>query len=139
MGDLIRLSERMEARRGKHGGEARRRVPRPRTTAEFVFDLGDPFTYLAAEALERAYDQVVWTPASAAALQRPSLSADAVRRAAEERAAFLRQRRFSMIGVPDEYSPGSRIECVTRLIAVTMTRSQSSMCPRTPAPPPIRQ
>src|SRR5690349_12801948 len=38
-----------------------------------------------------------------------------------KRAAFLRQLRLSISGVPEEYSPGSRIELVTRLIAVTMT------------------
>src|SRR5690606_29076690 len=46
-----------------------------------------------------------------------------------KRAAFLRHSRFSISGVPEEYSPGSRIEPVTRLIAVTVTRSQISMWP----------
>src|SRR3546814_8591890 len=40
-----------------------------------------------------------------------------------KRAAALRQPRLSISGVPEEYSPGSRIEWVTRLIAVT-TRSE---------------
>jgi len=90
MGDLIRLSERREALR-------RRRAPGPRsrTRAEFFFDLACPFTYLAAERVERAFDEVAWRPAFANALWRSSLAADAlgaasVRRAAEERAAALR-------------------------------------------------
>ena len=54
-----------------------------------------PFTYLAAERVERAFDDVTWTPASATALRRGSLADDevalaAVRAAAEERAAAVR-------------------------------------------------
>src|SRR5690606_23919100 len=55
------------------------------------------------------------------------------------RAALLRQLRLSMIGVPDEYSPGTSIECVTRAIEVITTRSQMARWPRMPAPPPTRQ
>jgi hypothetical protein len=57
MGDLIRLAERREARRTRtlrgHG----------RTRVEFLFDLCCPFSYLAAERVERAFDDVIWTPA----------------------------------------------------------------------------
>ena len=56
-----------------------------------------------------------------------------------KRAALLRQLRLSIKGVPDEYSPGSRMEWVTSDIAVTTTRSQTSRWPRMPAPPPTRQ
>jgi 2-hydroxychromene-2-carboxylate isomerase len=89
MGEVIRLAERREARR--------HRAPKkpPRVKAEFLFDLCCPFTYLAAERVERAFDDVVWTPASTIALRCGSLGSDAesvelVRRAAEERAAVLR-------------------------------------------------
>jgi 2-hydroxychromene-2-carboxylate isomerase len=90
MGDVIRLSERREA--------ALRRGPawqRARSRAEFYFDLACPFTYLAAERVERAFDEVAWRPASSDALRRASLANDdvtaaSVRRAAEERAAALR-------------------------------------------------
>jgi 2-hydroxychromene-2-carboxylate isomerase len=89
MGEVIRLAERRQARRGK---------PRQRSASlrgEFLFDLASPFTYLAAERVERAFDDVTWTPASSTALRRTSLAADevalaAVRAAAEERAAELR-------------------------------------------------
>lgn len=89
MGEVIRLAERRQARRS---------VPRQRSAAlrgEFLFDLSSPFTYLAAERVERAFDDVTWTPASTTALQRTSLAADeaalaAMRAAAEERAAALR-------------------------------------------------
>jgi 2-hydroxychromene-2-carboxylate isomerase len=89
MGEVIRLAERRKARRTRPG----HRVSRVR--AEFFFDLACPFTYLAAERVERAFDDVVWTPASKTALRAGSLDADegaleTLRTAAEERAAALR-------------------------------------------------
>jgi 2-hydroxychromene-2-carboxylate isomerase len=88
MGEVIRLAERRKARRTRTGRVARVR-------AEFFFDLACPFTYLAAERVERAFDDVVWTPASKTALRAGSLGSDegaedAVRAAAEERATALR-------------------------------------------------
>jgi 2-hydroxychromene-2-carboxylate isomerase len=89
MGDVINLAERRDARRSRG---APVRVPR---RAEFFFDLSSPFTYLAAERVDRAFEHVMWTPASAAALQqgRPGggdAGLDRLRAAAEERAALLR-------------------------------------------------
>ncbi len=89
MGELIRLADRRQARRDR---------PRQRPAslrAEFLFDLACPFTYLAAERVERAFDDVTWTPASTTALRRGSLASDevalaAMRAAAEKRAAMLR-------------------------------------------------
>jgi 2-hydroxychromene-2-carboxylate isomerase len=89
MGEVIRLAERRQARHER---------PRRRPTllrAEFLFDLACPFTYLAAERVERAFDDVTWTAASSTALRRGSLADDepalaAVRLAAEERAAAVR-------------------------------------------------
>jgi 2-hydroxychromene-2-carboxylate isomerase len=90
MGDVILLSERREALRRRGAGRRRER-----SRAEFFFDLSCPFTYLAVERVERAFDAVIWTPASTAALRRSDVAADPVaaetlRRAAEERAAALR-------------------------------------------------
>jgi 2-hydroxychromene-2-carboxylate isomerase len=90
MGDVIKLSERRDALRRRSAGRQRER-----SRAQFFFDLASPFTYLAAERVERAFDDVVWTPASADALRRSSLADDhigaaGVRRSAEERAAALR-------------------------------------------------
>jgi 2-hydroxychromene-2-carboxylate isomerase len=89
VGEVIRLAERRQARRTR----TREWVAPAR--AEFLFDLACPFTYLAAERVERAFDHVVWTPASATVLRGGSLASDpealaAVRAAAEERAAALR-------------------------------------------------
>jgi 2-hydroxychromene-2-carboxylate isomerase len=90
MGEVIKLSERRDALRRRGPGRQR-----ARSRGEFYFDLACPFTYLAAERVERSFDDVVWRPASADALRRSSLADDdvcaaAVRRAAEERAVKLR-------------------------------------------------
>ena len=87
MGEVIRLAE----RRG-----ARRPAPRQRRIrVEFLFDLACPFTYLAAERVERAFTDVTWAPASNTALRAGSLASDdvalaGVRAAAEQRARELR-------------------------------------------------
>jgi 2-hydroxychromene-2-carboxylate isomerase len=89
MGDVIKLAERREARRTR---TMRRHGP---TRVEFLFDLCCPFSYLAAERVERAFDDVVWTPASATALRCGSPASDEreleeLCAAAERRAAALR-------------------------------------------------
>jgi 2-hydroxychromene-2-carboxylate isomerase len=89
MGEVIRLAERRQARRTR---PRQRIVP---SRAEFFFDLACPFTYLAAERVERAFDHVVWTPASVTILRGGALASDPgaleiVRTAAEERALTLR-------------------------------------------------
>src|SRR6059058_540455 len=88
MGEVIRLEDR-RARR-QPGAEGRGAV-----RAEFFFDLASPFTYLAAERVDRAFDEVTWTPACARTLRCASLPADEaeaqeVMEKAEERAAALR-------------------------------------------------
>lgn len=88
MGEVIELAERREARRQAPG-----RPPRAAARAEFLFDLACPFTYLATERVERAFDDVRWTPASLLALRcgsQDEAGAAVVRRAAEARAAELR-------------------------------------------------
>ena len=89
MGELIQLAERRDARRT-------RSLRRPASVrADFMFDLACPFTYLVAERVERAFDDVRWIPASTTALRAGSLGSDeaateVVRVAAEQRAAALR-------------------------------------------------
>jgi 2-hydroxychromene-2-carboxylate isomerase len=85
MGDLIDLDERREARRRRTAAPVRRRI-----AAEFYFDLACPFSYLAAERVERTFDDAVWTPAAAAPGQIDCTPTAAVRRQAEERAGLLR-------------------------------------------------
>src|SRR3954471_13576756 len=88
MGDVIRLDDR-RARRlpDAVAGDAVR--------AEFLFDLASPFTYLAAERVDRAFDEVTWTPACSRTLRCASMPADfgdvqPIVDHAEERAAALR-------------------------------------------------
>jgi 2-hydroxychromene-2-carboxylate isomerase len=76
MGELIILSEWL----------ADRARPRPRAGAAFFFDLGCPFSYLAAERVERLLEGVEWVPV--AGLNTPGDLASRV--AAERRAAELR-------------------------------------------------
>jgi 2-hydroxychromene-2-carboxylate isomerase len=114
LGDLIRLSEGMEPH-GRRGADARGRrgAARRRTRAEFYFDLSCPFTYLAAEQLERVFDEVVWTPASGAAIRRASACTDAaeaapLRAAAERRAGALRLPLVWPDGWPHEVPAAMR-------------------------------
>ena len=90
MGDLIRLAERRAARVARTAGG-----PMAPARVEFLFDLCCPFSYLAAERVDRIFDEVVWTPASTSALCCGSLSTDpealaGYRLSAERRALELR-------------------------------------------------
>ena len=89
MGDVIRLAERRAAREARAG----HRVAPARV--EFLFDLCCPFSYLAAERVDRIFDEVIWTPASTSALCCGSLTTDPdgladYRLSAERRALELR-------------------------------------------------
>src|SRR3954453_21820200 len=89
MGDLIRLAEHRAAR------EARVTRTGAPLRVEFIFDLCCPFSYLAAERVDRIFDDVVWTPASTSALCCGSMASDpeglaAYRSGAERRAVELR-------------------------------------------------
>src|ERR1700755_2095012 len=89
MGDLIRVDDRRTRRRldATAGG--------PAVRAEFFFDLASPFTYLAAERVDRAFDEVTWSPAGAGSLScREAATGEreiaAVAERAEQRAVALR-------------------------------------------------
>src|ERR1700710_1187399 len=89
MGEVIRLEDRRARLRpgASVSGDA--------VKAEFLFDLGSPFTYLAAERVDRAFDAVTWTPACARTLRCAALPANQkeiapIMELAEERAAALR-------------------------------------------------
>jgi 2-hydroxychromene-2-carboxylate isomerase len=98
MGELIRLAERRAAREARAGQRA---AP---ARVEFLFDLSCPFSYLAAERVDRIFDEVTWTPASNFALCCGSLAADrdglaeyrleAERRALELRLPLIWPERF---------------------------------------------
>ena len=91
MGIVISLADHRPERRGSAGGA------RPRVT--FAFDLASPWTYLAAERVDRLFVGVNWRPAYADVLPDPLAVADpsgpagrdaAERAAAERRAGELR-------------------------------------------------
>jgi 2-hydroxychromene-2-carboxylate isomerase len=107
MGEVIWLAERREARRPR----LRRRGA---VRAEFFFDLACPFTYLAAERVDRAFGAVRWTAASTTALRRGSLTADPaalaeVRAAAQARAAALRLPLVWPEGFPADVPAAMRL------------------------------
>jgi 2-hydroxychromene-2-carboxylate isomerase len=81
MGELISLAERRAARAEAHAPPVRPRVG-------FFFDIASPWTYLAAERVDRRFADVRWQPAVAEALP-AARDLAAQRRAAEERAAEL--------------------------------------------------
>jgi 2-hydroxychromene-2-carboxylate isomerase len=108
MGEVIRLAERRDARRPR---PQRRSEP---LRAEFFFDLACPFSYLAAERVDRAFDSVRWTPASTTALRCGSLAGDEealtlLRRAAEQRAAMLRMPLVWPEGFPADVPAAMRL------------------------------
>jgi 2-hydroxychromene-2-carboxylate isomerase len=81
LGELISLAERRAARAEAHAPPARPRV-------SFFFDLASPWTYLAAERVDRRFAEVRWQPAVGEVLPGArDLSCE--RRAVEERAAEL--------------------------------------------------
>jgi 2-hydroxychromene-2-carboxylate isomerase len=83
LGELIFLAERRAARAAAHG------PPRARPRVTFFFDLASPWTYLAAERVDRLFVGVRWQPALDDALtERPDDEVE--RKAAERRAAELR-------------------------------------------------
>jgi 2-hydroxychromene-2-carboxylate isomerase len=89
MGEVVRLADRRARPRSAAIGA------REAVRAEFFFDLASPFTYLAAERVDRAFDAVTWSPACARTLRCRCLPTDAaaleaVLAHAEARAGVLR-------------------------------------------------
>jgi 2-hydroxychromene-2-carboxylate isomerase len=82
LGELISLAERRAARAAVNEPFTRPRV-------NFFFDLASPWTYLAAERVDRLFAAVRWQPAVADALL-TDRGGEIERRAAEQRAAELR-------------------------------------------------
>ena len=83
MGIVTSLEDHRQARRRRLSASAG--AP-PRAT--LFFDLGSPYTYLAAERADRLFARLEWLPAAADVLQGPALSEEG-RRAVADRAALL--------------------------------------------------
>jgi 2-hydroxychromene-2-carboxylate isomerase len=133
MGEVIQLAERRARRRGSRCAPVRAGAMR----AEFLFDLACPFTYLAAERVDRAFDAVVWTPASATALRRGALDGDSatarrMRRAVEERADQLRMPLIWPDRFPDEVPAAMRVAALAsergRGAAFTLAAGRLAYC-----------
>ena len=84
MGDVVSLAEHRTARSQGHGVRSHAGAGRlPRVT--FYFDLSSPFTYLAAERVDRLFGNLIWRPVLEEMLQ----AAEPPRAAAEDRAHAL--------------------------------------------------
>jgi 2-hydroxychromene-2-carboxylate isomerase len=84
MGTVISLHEHRRARTSRMA-DARGAPAR----ATLFFDLGSPYTYLAAERADRLFERLEWLPASADALQAAALTEEGVR-SVRDRALLLR-------------------------------------------------
>jgi 2-hydroxychromene-2-carboxylate isomerase len=76
-----------------------RRRQRDRGRPTLYFDLGSPYTYLAAERADRMFAGLEWCPVSSDALQCPTLIGD------DERAAIA--RRAALLDLPIVWSLGA--------------------------------
>lgn len=105
MGHVISLDERRRARQ-----QAVDDRPRTRSKVTFFFDLASPFTYLAAERVDRMFPGLTWRPALTEALHAGDPLAAATDRAAAQQAAEERAAALQMPLVwPDVYPSGARV------------------------------
>ena len=96
MGDVVHLAQ----ARGRRERAARRGA----APAFFYFDLACPFSYLAAERVERLFARVVWRPVLGDGIHRGDPWADPLRAAAARAAA---ERRATELRVPLVWPEGS--------------------------------
>jgi 2-hydroxychromene-2-carboxylate isomerase len=100
VGDVVRLAQ-MRARK------ARSATADSAGHASFYFDLACPFSYLAAERVERLFDRVVWRPVLGDAVHRGDPWADPVRAAPARLAAERRARELRVPLVWPERRPAA--------------------------------
>jgi 2-hydroxychromene-2-carboxylate isomerase len=104
MGHVISLDERRSARLAM----TERRPSRMKVT--FFFDLASPFTYLAAERVDRLFPGLAWRPALTEALHAGNPLSGGVDREAAQVAAEERAVQLHMPLVwPDDYPAGARV------------------------------
>ncbi len=118
MGEVISLDQRRAARPARtQDAGPRRRGPRP--AVSFAFDLASPWTYLAAERVDRAFPAAVWQP----------VAADALRGAGEYAEDHdLVEARATELGMPLVWPerPGAGGRVATRVAAWAAERGQAS-------------
>src|ERR671930_1709660 len=104
MGDVISLEQRRSARLAMAGD----RPSRMKVT--FFFDLASPFTYLAAERVDRLFPALSWRPALTEALHAGNpLSAESVREAAQHAAEERASQLHLPLVWPDAFPSGARV------------------------------
>ena len=105
MGHVISLDERRRARQ-----QAVEDRPRARSKVTFFFDLASPFTYLAAERVDRMFPGLTWRPALTEALLAGDPLATASDREVAQQEAEDRAAALQMPLVwPDGYPCGARV------------------------------
>jgi 2-hydroxychromene-2-carboxylate isomerase len=112
MGDLIVLADR-RARRAAGGlgmPDSQRIVGGPAPPVAFFFDLGCPFSYLAAERIVRTFGHATWIPVAGSALYRAEPLVDL---GMQERAVARAEQRATELRVPlvwpDRFPVDSRL------------------------------
>jgi 2-hydroxychromene-2-carboxylate isomerase len=118
MGDVISLDRRRTARLAVPDR------PAARLKATFFFDLASPFTYLAAERVDRLFPDVTWRPALTEALHAGDplaapVDRELVRQVAEERAALLHMP----LVWPDVFPAGARVAMRVATLAAAEGRA----------------
>jgi 2-hydroxychromene-2-carboxylate isomerase len=118
VGEVISI-EQARARRGDRGGSRAAYAP-----AYFYFDLACPFSYLAAERIERLFARVLWRPVLGAAVHQGDPWADPIRAAAARAAA---ERRAEALRVPllwPDEEPGAGSSPAMRMASFAAERGR---------------
>jgi 2-hydroxychromene-2-carboxylate isomerase len=127
MGDVISLAARRRSREDAADAPARASARVPRVT--FAFDLSSPYTYLAAERVDRLLPSVVWQPVLEEVLQRPPLDTGRV----EDRAhALALPLVWPDQGGPAHVRPAMRVASLAvergRAAAFVLAASRLAFC-----------
>ncbi|MGH2900692.1 MAG: DsbA family protein, partial [Solirubrobacteraceae bacterium] len=111
---MTSLEQYRRTRRTRVSAAVRHGMPR----ATMFFDLGSPYTYLAAERADRLFDRLEWLPAWADVLHGAELTDDALLAAGE---------RASLLGLPFVWpeQPPRRVRGAMRVAALAAERGRA--------------
>lgn len=111
MGTVTSLEQHRQARRNRIPDAVRHGLPR----ATLYFDLGSPYTYLAAERAERLFARLEWLPASADVLHDAELS---------EAGMVAARDRADLLGLPFVWpeEPPNRVRGAMRVASLAAER-----------------
>lgn len=120
MGDLISLAEHRRTRFAAPVAEAAEPARAPRAVrVTFAFDLSSPYTYLAAERVDRLFPSLIWRPMLEEVLQRPPVDPDVV----EARAHAL---GLPLVWPDPEASGPARVRPAMRVAALAAQRGRAA-------------